>query len=991
MRVLLTMAIVVAALVAVAAFALTQMVERADLREQVIRQAEAITGSTMVIEGQVDVNILPQPTFSFAAATLAPHGEGVEGLRLTADRIDLRVNPFPLLRGAVEVDHIRLVRPVLHLALDDVPELGGFGLAAGGLALPFAPHRFTRLTVIDGRTVVDGPHAGPQLERINLELVAEDERGPFTMVGDFASGGQLFEVDARLGRLTGETTTTMQLELTSHAPRQDALRIAFRGLLTHGGPRRLRGQMTLSGRDLRAGADALGAALGTDAEPLPDWLAQGYEIAGALDAGPEGAEVGELRVSIAGIEASGRLRLARTAGAPQLGLELAIPQLELPERPALDASPLDLLTRLSDTLDGEIDLTVQALAWRGEVTRRARITLDLAGAGSVAIERARAVLPGNADLGFAGRLIPVGEAVGIEGALTAVTDNLPLLLDWLEMPRPPPEGRQPGALSLATDLRLEPAALRLSDLELRIDTSQITGSAALDFLDHPRLAAALQVDRLDADAYWPGSDTGDFLGALGGWLGATDVALEAVIARLTWQGLRFDTVALDSRAVAGKLSLHEVRAQGVAQSEIELRGEIDFAAQRLRLDGSLESPRPALLARRLGWQPPIALARLTPLVVRASARGWQDAMTVEAALRLQEIDVELQGDLALEGGLSGFALQIEAGHPDYAALVRDLGQPGIQAAALSEREPFHLAAWLRRDEAVALGASGSVALGGSRVTGEFAWQEGAERPRLDARLSVGDVTLEALRPIAALAGLRPDPAVLAGPVLGNLPDDPLPLRLLAAVDGRIEVSGRGGLAGDRLELIATVENRRLMVERFTLPALGGRLEVEMVLDQDRPVPFAAIALTLDQVDPTALADHLGLAPVVRGTANLYTEATLTGRSPYELVRNLTGDLMVSVRDGTIVGLGPQPVPLASLEAQFDIRRGIAKARGVRLALPGGEARIEGVADLLLWVADLTVEVDPKAAGPEPGHRFKLVGPLDRLRALEPEAWAPAAP
>jgi hypothetical protein len=991
MRVLLTLAIVAAALVAGGAFALTQMVERADLREQVIRQAEAITGSTMVIEGPVDVNILPQPTFSFVAATLAPHGREAEGLRLTAERIDLRVNPLPLLRGAVEVDHIRLVRPVLHLAPDDAPELGGFGLAAGGLALPFAPHRFTRLTVIDGRTVTDRPHGGPELERVNFELVAEDERGPFTMVGDFASGGQLFEIDARLGRLTGEASTTMQFELASDAPRQEALRVAFRGLLTHGGPPRLRGQMTLSGRDLRAAADAVGAALATEVAPLPPWLAQGYEIAGALDAGPEGAEVSDLRVEIAGIGGSGRLRLARTAEAPQLGLELAIPQLELPERPALDASPLDLLTRISAALDGEIDLTVQALTWRGEVARRARVTLDLAGEGMVAVERARAVLPGNADLAFAGRLVPAGGAVGVEGTLTAVSDNLPVLLDWLEIPRPPPEGRQPGAISLATDLRLEPGALRLTDLELRVDTSQITGSAALDLVEHPRIAAALRVDRLDADAYWPGSDTGDLLGALGGWLGTTDIALEAKIARLTWQGLRFETVAFDGRSVAGKLSLHELRAQGVAQSEIELRGEIDFAARRLRLDGTLESPRPALLARRLGWQPPIALARLTPLVLRASARGWQDAMSIEAVLRLQEIDVEVQGDLALDNGLSGFALQVEAGHPDYAALVRDLGQPGIQPAAASQREPFHLAARLRRDGEVELGASGSVALGGSRITGEVAWQRGAERPRLDARLSVGDMTVEALRPVAALAGLRPDPAVLAGPVLGNLPDDPLPLGLLAAVDGRIEISGRGGLAGDRLELLATLDKRRLMVERFTLPALGGRLEAEMVLDQDRAVPFAAVALTLDGVDPAQLADHLGLPPLIHGTARLYTEATLTGRSPYELVRNLIGDLTFSLRDGTIAGFADEPVPLAGLEAHFDIRRGIAKARAVRLALPGGEARVEGVADLLLWVGDLTVEVDPKAAGPEPGHRFKLVGPLDRLRAVEPEAWSPAAP
>jgi hypothetical protein len=985
MRVLLTIAIAVAALAAGAAYALSQVVAREDLRERVIRQAEAITGSTMTIAGPVDVNLLPRPTFSFADATLAP-AEG-DGLRLAAERIDLRVNPLPLLRGLVEVDHIRLLRPVLHLSRDDAPPLGGFGLAAGGLSLPFAPERFTRLTVIDGRAVVDAGAGAPQLERINLELVAEDERGPFSVSGDFFAGGQSFELDGRLGRLSRDATTTLQLDLASHAPRPGAVRLAFRGLLGHGPEHRLRGQMTLGGRDLRAGIEAVAAAVGEEAPPLPDWLAQGYQIGGALDAVRDRAEVDELSASLGGIEGSGRLRLLRTTAAPRIGLELSIPRLEMPDRPALDISPLDLLAQAAERLDGEIDLAVQVIAWRGEEARRARLSLDLGPEDGATIEQVRAVLPGNADLGFSGRLVPSGESMALEGALTAVTDDLPLLLDWLGLPRPPPAGRQPAVMSLATDLRLEPAALRLSDLELRIDTSRITGSAALEHLGHPRLAAALSIDRLDADAYWPGTDTRDLLEALGAWVGTTDVALDGSIARLTWQGLRFETVAIAGRAIAGIVSLDEVRARGVAQSELALRGEIDFASRHLSLDGRLESPRPALLARRLGWQPPLALARLTPLVVEASARGWQDALTIGGALRVQDIELDVGGDLAFRKGLAGLGLQIEARHPDYAALVRELGQPAIDAVA-GTREPFHLTARLRRDETVDLAATGSVALGVTRITGEIGWREGELRPRLDARLSVGDATWDALRPLAALAGLRPDPALLAGSVLGNLPTGPLPLDLLAAVDGRIEVSGRGGLAGERLELVASQEDRRLMVERFSLPALGGRLEAEMVLDQARPVPFAAVALTLDQVDARKLAAQLRLPPAIEGTADLYAEATLTGRSPFELVRNLAGDLTFSVRDGAIEGLGP----LAALDASFDIHRGIAEASAARLELEGGEARIEGVADLLLWVADLTVEIDAAAAPEGTPRRFKLVGALDRLRPLVPEAWAlPALP
>ena len=83
--------------------------------------------------------------------------------------------------------------------------------------LPLAANGPRRLTVVDGRAVLDGAGAGPgyEIEAINLDLVAAGAAGPYALSGGFTLAAQPFDFTAQLGQLAPEAWSTLQLEVTA--------------------------------------------------------------------------------------------------------------------------------------------------------------------------------------------------------------------------------------------------------------------------------------------------------------------------------------------------------------------------------------------------------------------------------------------------------------------------------------------------------------------------------------------------------------------------------------------------------------------------------------------------------------------------------------------------------------------------------------------------------------------------------------------------------
>jgi uncharacterized protein involved in outer membrane biogenesis len=996
---------------------LPRLVTWDDYRDEVTEQAEAITGRSVAVQGRIDLALLPRPTLTLGRATLSGDADAPDGHALEVDRLDLRLKALPLLGGQFEVEEVRLVRPVVELPRVEQPADATAALASagGGFVLPLASGGPNRLSVVDGRAILNGGQGAVghrQIEAINLDLSAAGPDGPYALDGDFMLAGQPFAFTAQLGQIAPEAWSTLQLVVTAGARSGQAARLSFHGL-TWSNPAapRLRGDLSITGSDARAGLAALGRVLGHDLAALPQWLAARYRLAGQLEFSDQTAALDDLRLALADTEAAGKLRLG-AGPQPALDLRLDLGHLAAPEAwPPGGDDGLAALAALSTGLAGRIDLSVQALEYRGETIRRLRTSLALDGAGRVTVEQARATLPGQTTVGFTGGLAGQGEDAALQGALTVVTSDLRALLRWLDLePAAVAQGRL-RSMSLASQLALQAGTLRFTDAELRVDASRVVGSLALSPGPRRQVAGVLALDRLDLDAYWPDGETGQLIAGGLEAFASVDAAIEAHVERLTWHGLRLQQIALNGRSVRGRFTLDELSLRDASEGEARLAGEVDLENHAFELAAELATARPAQLLRRLGLAPPLMLARLTAVQVNGTARGDLDAFDLELELASEGARLRLAGKIDRANGDPTYDLAIDASHPDYPELLDRLGVP--RSPAENGPQPFTMTGKLSGDLSKEAAVVGSARLGAMSLTGRVGWQRGPPRPRLSVRLSAGEPSLQALAGVAAVLGLRPDPSLLEGPRPGDWSAQPLALQRFDAIDAELKLSGKGGVAGSGFEVLARLEEGRVLVDRLATGLWDGQFEAQASFDLARPLPFLALALDLRAVDPKGLAAWLDLPPAVAGPVDLYVEATTAGNNPRDLIRGLIGDVEVRLPDGRLIGndlaalrlLPPAAladdggaagyqdagaVPIADLVGSFTLRRGIATTEAVPFVLDGAEARLAGSIDLLLWAADLTLRLDDGRADDE-ALGLRLVGPLDRpqIRLLMPAEPMPA--
>jgi hypothetical protein len=997
LRILIVTAVLLIALVAGGLVAVSRLVVWDDYRDELTARAEAMTGQSVAIQGRIDLDLLPQPTLTLGQTTLAGPADAV---RLEIDRLDLELKTLPLLGGRLDVEAVRLVRPVLQVAPATDGRAGIMELAGVAAWLPLAPDGPRRLSVVDGRATLPelaGGESG-RLEQVNLQLSTAGASAAVVLGGTFALNDQPLRVDARLGRPNQDSSSTLRLELASHG-----LGAAGPSTLTFGGvvrwrsdAPRLRGELILAGADARSTIGTVANTVGQQVMPMAPWLARPFRLSGRVALEENRLELSDLALGLDGTELKGHLRLL-LAAAPEIRLRLETPRLEMPDASASDLQDgLAPFLLLASTIRGEIDLAVGALEYRGAEVRRLRASLRLTGDGGITISDARAVLPGETDVSFAGGL--AGADTELRGTLTAVTRNPRATLGWLDLsPEGVPEGRL-DSISLASDLSLRRDAVRFRDLEFRVDTTRVTGSVALDVAARPQIAANLALDRLDLDAYWPGRSPADVLGALAGPLGAVDAAIEARLERLTWRGVHLLDVAFAGRAVNEHLRIDDLTVGDLADAKARLTGAVDLSDGAFDLSAELSGVHAPRVLRRLGREPWPLLLRLPPLEVEGSARGSLEAAEVELRIGDGAATVELAGEVGWTDRQTHYSLDLQAGHPDSRGLLQDLGA-SVHALG-GPAAPLALAGKVQGGTGGSSSVAGTARLGDTSVTGRIAW-EGEDPSTIDARISVGEPTAPVLGGLLEVLGWRPEWPGTDGPFRGRWSERPLALEALDGFEGQLVLSGKGGLAGEGVDLNARLEDGEFRVEHLSLGLWGGRLQGELSLDVSRPLPYLVAALDLEAFDPAKLADWLGVPPLLTGPASLHLETTGAGDNLRALVGSLIGGVELVAEDGLLpdalpagfaASSGAQPEDpgsdgSAGVAASFALERGVLVAQPIELDLGGTAAHLDGIIDLFLWAVDLTLRS-------EDGALLKVVGPLHRPQirlsaAAGPEQASPA--
>ena len=858
----ITLILLIAVIAAVLATA-PYLVDWNDYRGMLTRQAEAITGGAVAIEGRISFSLLPTPTLTLADTRLTG-GDGAGGrTRLGIDRIDLRLRALPLLHGEVRIGDVRLVRPVLEI--DRAPDRDASPPDDSNPLRSLVAVRPDRLFVVDGRAVLhDDRIAGREFDAIDFEMIAQSRDGPFALRGGFEAAAREFDLDAEIGRLSPDHVGTLQLTLSALGQRPASLR--YNGAVWwHPDDLRLRGDVIVAGQSTGSAMAMVGDALGHALPQLPSWLDQPFELAGKLQLDRSALQLDELALLLAETAAEGQLSLA-FGTSPAMTLGLQTERLELGDLLAARPGDLTPLVALSRALRGEIDLSVAALQYRDRSADRVRLRLRLTGDGEVAVQQASAILPGQTDLRFTGRLATTGELVDLCGHVDAVTDDLGALLAWLDIKPPAVASGRLRTLSISSALTIDGDAVQLSQMEIRVDASHLRGSAALDINGsaddaRPRLALDLVLDRLNIDAYQADLLPTDAARLLQHALPDADAEIGARVGRLTWRGLLMRDVAIALRADEGRLQVSNASLEMAGEADARLDGEVDLESGAFAWSAELHTTRVAQLLRRLGLPAPLMLSRAPPLTLAVAAAGRPGQFDLEAEIDDGAGRLAAIGEAGWVDGHPRYDLEVQLGHPDVNVLIRPLG---ATTAVGGDASPTSLSfAGKLTGAADQHTIAGSARLGEMSSTGLLAWQTEQPRPRYDLQLSVAEPTFEVLTALLELAGFRP--ALLADtPVLGNWPRQPLDLGFLSQFDGSLKLSAKGGLAGEGSELDARLQDATLFVDRASAQLPHGSLSTELTLETDRPLPFLVASLDLREVDAGGSPPSWTSTPCSRG-------------------------------------------------------------------------------------------------------------------------------
>lgn len=1039
-------------------------------RDDVAARIEAATGRAVDIGGDLSVRVLPRPTLSVEGVRLANiRGGSTEHMvRVSAIRASLAW--APLLRGQVRVTSVRIIDPVILLErLPDgranwvfgTPDTGVNGRSGGSVAMPVpsrpgpgtspSPTPAAGLDDGAGMTVaLDNVHARngrlvirdarrafeARLTIATLDLSAESLRGPFRISGDVAAGpppATPVVFDALVGGVAPDRPTPVDLQLLMPDSGATAtLSGALSGVLSsvRGDPSgplpALRGDLSLGGPDLAAIAADLGPAVAA----LP-WMtalpARPVSLSAEVTADPAGLALSDLRIDLDGAEARGHVRITVEDHRPDVTADLRLRALDLdawltdtaPPRASNPADPargdaIDTAVLIPPTtLSGRLSLTAEAMTWRGEVIRQARVDAALAD-GRLTIETAQANLPGASTVTARASLAAENGQPEFEGHVMARAGNLREALAWAGLPADQlPPDRLRG-FSLDVDVAGTPGQVRLANLDLTLDTTRATGAVVLRGGARLGIGANLHIESLNLDAYLPASPArppepapmaGGSVPALPTWLAVlNDVDANARIRvdTLTVDGLPLRDITLAGSLLGGRLTLREARIGALADARVTVSGGLSGLGRQPRVHGltvAVEIADPTRTARLLRLDPPSALRDLGPVTQTLLLDGSAEALEITGALRLRGGSLDVNGVLRdILSPRPSYDVSVDLRHPNAMTLA---GAPrGTDEAAESTGAapplPLRLQARLGGEGSALTLAPLNLRVGDSRVDGAATLGLEGPRPHLTAALTGDRVAMPLPPPPLALpdwldADLRLSANILTLDGMPPLTDATLAARWVAETITLDRLDAR--LAGGTVEASGAVtaltaatgpswswrlEARNMDVRRL-LETTGSTTQSAGADATDATVTgTATVTLALDGRDtmgPTALAGVTGEATVtVRGLH--LTPGGVDGSSLAALLRP------VAALDRTAADLLGDAAPArrpADLDAAVGIEAGLVTLDRLSLRHPLFAGTLSGTLDLAARTVDaegtLAVPEGPLRAAVGPSVPVQVFGPL----------------
>ena len=924
-------AVLVAAILVVPMF-----VDANAFKGEIAARVKEATGRDLTIDGDIDVRFLvPATGVSVSGVRFANLAGAVAADMVTLETLEVHVALLPLLRGEIQVESIHLVKPVIELEvlqdgranwlLGDAGDDGDDGDGEPGSGGGGGAVKIDDMVIEDGTLTYRDAASGTLefVEHLDARLSAGSLQGPFAIQGAAVVRNLPASFDVSIGRMVPGRSIPLKLALEVGG---GVARLAFAGSLSEASARAtLEGTLKASGPDLR---DLVGRASATLGGPLtlPSLLAQGFELETKVTASATAANLNDINLAFGEARATGAvsaslvapMRIDATLTLNRLDLDALLAAAAEGTAPdpgdgpatAAPGSAADAFA-LPDAIDASLALNVDAVSYLGGVIRQAQVAVNLTD-GRLNLTRAGALLPGGSDIQLVGALAAVDGQPVFDGAIEVTSDNLRGLLKWLDIDLGQVPADRFRKFSLSSSVRATPELAQVYEVDLRLDTSRLTGAAAYAFRARPSFSADIVLDRLNVDAYLPATGAAEAKPNAAGGEGASGAATPGPLAALEL----FDT---NFKARVDKLVVNELQVSGLAV-DLSLIGGVltvrraafaDLAGARGALSGvardfrgtptfdvsvDLRAGDLGQLMRAASLTPAPEVAGLGAAVVKGGVKGSLDDLDLDLDIAVAGGTVELKGGLKEGMTAPRFDFLLDGRHPDLVGLANGFG------------------AGLKRGQ----GADGPLGIKG-KVTGSF------DAMKLDLAIAAAGARMKVAGDLAgggaggaprfdlALDIAHPSYVKLGGAF--GVPLKPAP----GAGDGPVKVAGK--VAG-------------------TLEAMTMDLSVSAAGAAVKLVGSLAGASTTPRLDVRLDASHPSLARLARTFDTGLKPAGSAKDGPVSVKGRVAGPLSLLQLDLSVAAAG------ATLKAAGSLAAGSAETTRYKLDIEARHADVSGFARTL---------------------------------------------
>ncbi|UUX51786.1 AsmA family protein [Nisaea acidiphila] len=758
MKKLVLAALVLLVLVGAAVLVGPSFVDWNSYKTEIAEAVEDQTGRKLAIDGDIGFQVLPAPRLSVERLRLANAEGGTGDTFVSVGALQIHVAFAPLLQGKIKVASVTLKDPVIRLEQfadgsnnwtfgDKAAASGSTADSTGGSASVSGDGLDLTL---DGATIVNGrvsfiDHASGaehSISGLDATLSAQSLDGPFKATSRLVYQNLPLSISAATGKVDAGKATALEAVISVG---DNAAELSFGGTLVLDDRPRAMGTVTASGADLVAAGNAL-PPLGLAEDSVPAALKGPFKLSAKLHADPARVSVSDLAVTAAKMSAEGEIT-AELSEPLAIDASLAVDRFSLDETIATfggAAAPAAAANEpsagpagepgsfeLPSGIDANLTLTADAIDYRGGVIRQPRIEMALSNRVLV-LKVLSAQMPGGSDLSVSGTLESADGKPQFAGRADFVSDNLRGALAWVgtELDGIAADRLRKG--SLGADIAATPEQVKLSNWTMDLDTTRVRGGLTLLLRERPAFGLALNLGKINLDAYLPPEGAANQAGNAGADQQASSagptpmqqvaVALNTFDANIV---VNFEEILIRQTAVIdgkidatiqnGALQLRNLSIADLGGARVNLSGSLAglVADPNTKLNFEIDAKSAARLARLAGIAPDETLQRVGAVTVAGSILGDFSNLTVDASVRAVGGNASVKGVVQPLALPTGIDLALKLQHPDADRLVETLS-PGTLPSDMTLGS-LALAASVANAKGEALGIDATMDLGGGQL------------------------------------------------------------------------------------------------------------------------------------------------------------------------------------------------------------------------------------------------------------------------------------